>query len=162
MSVLIIAMPRSGGTALMHQLADKHKLRARFEPELTQWPVEGKKDITKVIVDRFSFVDIISLCEEYDEVLLHSRNDTIACAESLATMHHHWGNDSHAEKPWHADLLKEVPQWYLEQTCHRVLHCQVLIEMLSNELNITPSYYEDMFDLNSKDRLRKDLDRTIL
>ena len=77
-------------------------------------------------------------------------------------MHHHWGNDSHAEKPWHADLLKEVPQWYLEQTCHRVLHCQVLIEMLSNELNITPSYYEDMFDLNSKDRLRKDLDRTIL
>jgi hypothetical protein len=34
--------------------------------------------------------------------------------------------------------------------------------MLARELNITPTYYEDVFDLNSEDRLRKDLKKTTI
>lgn len=161
-NILIIALPRSGGTSLMQQLAKKHKLGARFEPELTQWPVEPKDDVTKVIVDRFSMIDIISIAENYDNIILHSRHDIISTAESLATMLYHWGDDSHAEKPWHSDLLKEVPQWYLEQTCHRVVHCQLLMHVLSQELKLPIQYYEDIFDSNSNERLRKNLDRTLL
>lgn len=161
-NILIIALPRSGGTSIMQQLAKEHNLKARFEPELTQWPVVPKNDVTKVIVDRFSMIDIISITENYDNIILHSRHDIISTAESLATMHHHWGDDSHAEKPWHADLLKEVPQWYLEQTCHRIVHCQLLMHVLSQELKLPIQYYEDLFDLNSKERLRKNLDRTLL
>ena len=161
-NILIIALPRSGGTSIMHQLAEKHNLKARFEPELTQWPVVPKNDVTKIIVDRFSMVDIISIAENYDNIILHSRHDIESTAESLATMHHHWGDESYAEKPWHADLLKEVPQWYLEQTNHRIVHCQLLMHVLSDELKVPIQYYEDLFDLNSKERLRKDIDRTLL
>jgi len=161
-NILIIALPRSGGTAIMKKLAEENNLKTRFEPELTEWPVAPKNDVTKIIVDRFSMVDIIYIAENYEEVILHSRHDIEATAESLATMHHHYGKLSYADKPWHGDLLKEVPQWYLEQTCHRIVHCQLLMHVLSAELKLPIQYYEDLFDLNSKDRLRKDSEKTAL
>ena len=49
-NILIIALPRSGGTALMDMLAEEHTLKSRFEPELQSSSIEPKNDVTKIIV----------------------------------------------------------------------------------------------------------------
>jgi len=161
-NILIIALPRSGGTAIMKKLAEENNLKARFEPELTEWPVAPKNDVTKIIVDRFSMVDIISISENYDEVILHSRHDIEATAESLANMHWGQGREATADKPWHSNDLLQIPQWFIEQTCHRIVHCQLLMHVLSAELKLPIQYYEDLFDLESKDRLRKFTETTTI
>jgi len=161
-NILIIALPRSGGTTLMKQYAEENKLSYRFEPELKEWPVAPKNDVTKVIVDRFSMVDIISIAENYDKVILHSRHDIEATAESLANMHWGQGREAVAEKPWHSNDLIQIPQWFIEQTSHRVVHCQLLMHVLSDELKIPIQYYEDLFDINSPDRLRKSTETTTI
>ena len=156
-NLLIIALPRSGGTTFMSKMGKELGLPVRFEPELTSWPVEPKNDVTKVIVDKFQFIDIVALAENYENVILHSRHDILACAESMAAMTWHWkdGTD-HSQHPWKANKLASVPQWYIEQTCHRITHCQLLMHVLSQELNLPIQYYEDMYDLNSDERFRKE------
>ena len=67
---------------------------------------------------------------------LHSRHDIEATAESLANMHWGQGREAVAEKPWHSNDLIQIPQWFIEQTSHRVVHCQLLMHVLSDELKI--------------------------
>ena len=159
-NILIIALPRSGGTALMEKLAKENNLKSRFEPELKEWPVSIKNDVTKVIVDRFSFLDIVAIAENYDKVILHSRHDIEATAESLANMHWGQGREGLAQRPWHSNDLLQIPQWFIEQANHRIVHCQLLMHVLSDELKLPIQYYENLFDENSNDRLRKFTENT--
>jgi hypothetical protein len=153
-NILIIALPRSGGTAVMKDLAEENNLTSRFEPELQSDIVEPKNDVTKVIVDRFKLSDLYDLALKYEKVILHSRRDSIACSESLAYMHWFQGKDGLALSPWSDGLLNTIPRWYIEQTRHRIDHSNNLLLLISRKLNIEVQYYEDVFDMSSSSRLR--------
>jgi len=161
-NILIIALPRSGGTALMDMLAEEHTLKSRFEPELQSSSIEPKNDVTKIIVDRFNLGDIYNLCLYYDKIILHSRRDSVACAESLAYMHWYSGKDGQALTPWSDGMLESIPKWYIEQTKHRINTCKNLIIDISNKLNIPIQYYEDVFNTDSPDRLRKSIKASVI
>ena len=161
-NILIIALPRSGGTALMESTAAENDLPSRFEPELQSSKIEPKNDVTKIIVDRFNLGDIYDLCLYYEKIILHSRRDSIACAESLAYMHWFSGMNGQALTPWNDGMLNNIPKWYIEQTKHRINNCKNLLIKISNKLSIPIQYYEDIFDTCSTQRLRKNIKSSII
>lgn len=161
-NILIVALPRSGGTAVMELLASTNNLTPRFEPELQMPIIEPKNDVTKIIVDRFNLGDIYDLALHYEKIILHSRRDSVACAESLAYMHWFSGKDGQALSPWSDGMLQEIPKWYIEQTKHRINNCKNLLISISNKLNIPIQYYEDVFNTNSSDRLRKTVKASVI
>jgi len=161
-NILIIALPRSGGTSLMESLAVENNLPSRFEPELQVPFIEPKNDVTKIIVDRFNLGDIYDLCLHYQKIILHSRRNSIACAESLAYMHWYNGKNGQALSTWSDGMLQEIPKWYIEQTKHRINTCKNLIINISKKLDIPIQYYEDIFDTESSDRLRKSLKASVI
>lgn len=90
---------------------------------------------------------------EFDKIILLSRRDLKECAESWAylmynnnkngydsTIHYIWETPPNIEK-YYNDIIK----WDTE------------LKELSTYFNIPITYYEDIFDVNSVDRYRKNI-----
>lgn len=163
MKVLIIALPRTGSTSLLSKIGKEKSLTEIYEPygihRLT--PYESWMDgvVVKTIIEQVPTDEnwkdwILNLIQEFDEVILLSRKDLKACAES------------HAFSVWYSNTNKlgykfnsNIPYLWQKtpnyEICeNNVYRWNTMIHSLSNKLNIPMTYYEDIYDLKSKDKLR--------
>jgi hypothetical protein len=163
MSILIIALPRTGSSELGRRLSIKNNLKYEFEPfnpligppTLTNF----KNKVVKTIIFQLPYYIkrknrinwLIQLTKEFDEVILLSRKNLIECAES-------WSYLTYKSKQ---NNFTSVQPYLWEKTLNyddeyqNILKWHEDLIFISNELNIPITYYEDIYDLNSDERLRK-------
>lgn len=161
MKILILALPRTGSTNLMHTLAKENGIRGLFEPfdgsNRVMYYEKMDNIVLKTIVEQqpdpnVGYLEFIKdLIGKFDKVILLSRKNLQECAESHAYFVHNRGKKgftSTTEYFWEPtpvdDLcLKNIIKW------NRIL------EEISETYKIPITYYEDLYDTKSFKRLRK-------
>jgi len=161
MKVLIISLPRTGSSSLQIKLCRERNLSNIFEPwdnsNRFSYNSKLKNCCVKTIIFQSPIESYLEFYKkiytEFDEIILLSRKDLKECAESWAylmcnnntlgydsTTHYIWETPSDIESHY-SDIIK----WDSE------------LNYLSRELKIPITYYEDMFDIQSIDRYRKNI-----
>ena len=162
MKILIIALPRTGSTSVLNKYSLEYNLKKIEEPfnirnleKLNENDLNQDNIVLKTIIDQIPSNETnhinywFNKCKEFDKVILLSRKDLKACAESLAFLDYNEKNGfKHNEKyEWY--LTPNFNKWY-----EYLISANEDLLILGKLLNIETTYYEDIFDLNSKDRLR--------
>ena len=156
MKILLITLPRTGSTSLLKKISEEQNLNSISEPfndvnnNLEKYKNYNWENINNICVkthinhkDVKFYLDFVKF---FDEVILLSRKDSNACAESLSyanyfqnfTEKYDWINTPNLN-----ENIKLVKEFTKE------------LEKLSKLTNIKISYYEDLFDVNSQNKLRK-------
>lgn len=166
MKVLIISLPRTGSTSLMKRIAESNNLKPIFEPFGITNPTSPNLnyDIVSDIVVKTMIFDTINTSDDniqfytdfskkFDEVILLSRKNLKECAESLAYMEKWVGNGytSHNQYVWDESGLN------IDGKYEFVKRQNADLKKLSEILNVPITYYEDIFDINSNQRYRKNI-----
>ena len=156
MKVLLITLPRTGSTSLLKKITEEQNLISIAEPfndtnnNLEKYKDYNWKNTNNICVKtHINHKDIsfyLEFIKFFDEVILLSRKDLKACAESLSYANHfqnftekyEWINTPNFNKN-----IKLVNEFNKE------------LEKLSKLTNIKISYYEDLFNTESEDKLRK-------
>jgi len=155
MKILIIALGRTGSTSLLFKLAEEHKLTVIMEPQKKN---EYREDEDNIIIKTLlwqvpegenEYTWFRKLIPKFDKVVLLTRKDLKSLTESLSFYRHRKNSGFFSNIPY---LWEKTPN-YDEIECMVNEYNKKLFE-LGNEMNIEISYYEDLFDLNSKERLR--------
>lgn len=164
MRILIISLPRTGSTSLMSKLSSQYNLKELEEPfnirnrkKLTKVDINGNDIVLKTIIDQIppKQTDYLTYwyntSKTFDKIILLSRRDLKACAESLAFL------DYNEKKGFR---YNEKYKWYWTENYdskyeYLIKRNEELIT-LSEMLKIDITYYEDIYDINSSDRLRTD------
>ena len=163
MSILIMALPRTGSSELGKQLSIKHKLKYIYEPfNLNKNCKEinvNKNDLIKAVLFRRPlFVEeknrvewFIEFSKKFDDVILLSRKNLIECAESWAYLTYNLNLKNFKDnQPY---LWEQTPN--LSGAIKFIERCHKELEFVSNKLNIPITYYEDIYNPNNSGRLRK-------
>jgi hypothetical protein len=156
MKILIISLPRTGSSSLMKKLSLEYNLSTIFEP----WDGSGRQNyqseddnlVLKTIIFDRDIEFYVDLTKEFDKVILLSRKDLDACSESYAYLDYFNGDTFNSTQQY---VWKPTPN-LLEKKEEIYYWNGVLIE-LSKKLNIDLTYYEDIYDLNSYEKLRKEI-----
>lgn len=153
MSVLIIALPRTGSTSLLYKIAEEKNLKPLFEPFDNTDRVEYVNDgniIVKTIICHHP--NNLELSKEFDEIILLSRKNLMECAESHTYQTHFSKTKNYnSNNPY---LYEEAPREVFELCYSDILKWNGDLEKLSLQLNIPIVYYEDLFNPNGEGRLR--------
>jgi hypothetical protein len=153
MSVLIIALPRTGSTSLLDKISKEKGFKPLFEPfDGTDRVVYNKeKDVVvKTIICHHP--NNLELSQEFDEVILLSRKNLKECAESHAYQTHFSKTKNyHSNNPY---VYEETPKDVFDLCYNDILKWTDDLEKLSSQLNIPISYYEDLFNPSGDGRLR--------
>lgn len=163
MKILIVSLPRTGSSELLWRISTYLNLKYVYEPFDTteRWIYDNKEEdvaVKSLIFDKSeeyeSNIDFyVDLAKDFDRIILLTRKDLRACAESWAYYRHikdSTGEMTMHKYEWkHTDNFKEVYPKIIEWN-------QQLVE-LSKRLNIGLTYYEDIFDVNSPERYRSNL-----
>jgi hypothetical protein len=154
MRILIISLPRTGSTSLLHKLAKDKNLKPLFEPfdGSNRVKYNGEDNVVvKTIISHHS--NNIKLSEEFDQIILLSRKNLLECAESHAyqTYFSKVKNYNSNNEYYYEDVVDSVFKLCYDD----IMRWNDELNVLSKQINIPISYYEDIFDVNSSDRLRK-------
>jgi hypothetical protein len=156
MNVLLITLPRTGSTSLLKKISKEKNLNSISEPfndvngNLQKYNNFKWDEITDVCVKtHINHKDIkyyLDFIKNFDEVILLSRKNLIECAESLSYANHFKN-------------FTEKYEWVntpnLKENIKLVKGFNKELEKLSKLTNIEISYYEDLFNSESEDKLRK-------
>jgi hypothetical protein len=169
MKILILAMARTGSTSLQKMIAKEQGLKIIFEPsydasyDLNE-QIE-KDSVVKIILWRIpkGVIDEmkwwLELTSKFDKVILLARRNLKDCAESVSYMRH-----QRERAPFNGSLKyiwKPTPNY--PEVYNMVNEYYSKMVELSKILNIDITYYEDIFDINSPDRLRTThIEKTLL
>lgn len=159
MKILIISLPRTGSSNLLFNVSKEKNLKPIFEPF-----AELKKDdsinrtydssednvVVKTIINQHN--NNIELAKEFDEIILLSRKDLRACAESWA---YFIKNKNKGFGSWYPYVYSGISETELEFYLEIIKEYDSNIKNLSKSLDISITYYEDIYNLNSDERLRK-------
>jgi len=162
MRILIISLPRTGSSTLTNKYRLNYNLKAIEEP--FSEPNDGKYSIEDISKNNLIVKTIIGQIPKnenneiifwynqsltFDKVILLSRKDLKACIESTSYLYYNAirGFEYNESYEWHLTPNHEVISKYIYK-------CESDLNKLSKLLNIDIIYYEDIYDLNSKDRLR--------
>jgi hypothetical protein len=163
MSILIIALPRTGSSELIRRLSDKHKLNNVFEPfnpSVGLPPLTNFKNIVlKTIIFHLPYYVkeenrinwLIELTKNFDEVILLSRKNLTDCAESWSYLMHKEKQKSF--KSNQAYLWEKTPNY--DEEYLNIIKWNEELKFISTELNIPITYYEDIYNVNDSGKLRK-------
>jgi hypothetical protein len=164
MKILIISLPRTGSTSLMTNLSKIHKINPVFEPFNPLNPpqrniTEFENSVVKTIIfhkpkhiqeqERLNW--LVELTHKFDQSILLSRKDTIACAESWAYLNHKGktvGFNSTSKYLW-----ERTPNY--ERELENIKFMNDELSFISIKTNIPITYYEEIFDLKDSSRLRQ-------
>lgn len=161
MSILIIALPRTGSSELIRRLSNKHKLKSIFEPFNPSAGLPPLSDFKNIVLKTIIFhlpyyikeenrINwLIDLTKYFDEVILLSRKNLTDCAES-------WSYLMHKEKSFKSNqpyLWEKTPNYNEEY--NNIIKWNDELLFISNELNIPITYYEDVYKSNENGKLRK-------
>lgn len=156
MKILLITLPRTGSTSLLKKISEKEKLESISEPfndvngnlekyEEYDWKTANNICV-KTHINHKNVLFYLEFIKFYDEVILLSRKDLTACAESLSYANHFQN-------------FTEKYEWIntpnLNQNIKLVKEFNEELEKLSKLINIDILYYEDLFNLESENKLRK-------
>lgn len=153
MKILIISLPRTGSTSLMHKIAKERNLAPLFEP------FDGSNRVLYYGQDNVVLKTIVchhpnnlQLSKEFDEIILLSRKNLHDCIESHAYQKYFSRTKGYNSN----DPYKFVspPIEVLNSCASDILNWNEDLLLLSEELKIPITYYEDLFDETSVDRLR--------
>ena len=169
MRILLISLPRTGSNSLMKQKMNEFNLTAFgevFNPNSGTYGISDWKSryniVLKTIVNQVpNEVDDIhefwvKISKTFDEVILLSRRDLIECAQSLAFFDYYKDSGLKYDSKY---TWRPTPNF--EKVYEFVKELSEMIIKLSNELNIPITYYEDIFDSQSKQRLRNNINPLI-
>jgi hypothetical protein len=174
MSILIIALPRTGSSELGRRLSTYNKFKYEFEPFNPSVGLSPLTDFKKIVLKTIIFhlpyyVNeenrinwLIELTKNFDEVVLLSRKNLTDCAESWSyLMYKEKQKSFKSNQPYLWEKTSNYDEEY-----HNILKWNDELKFISNELNIPITYYEDIYDSSDKDRLRKgnrnDFDKSII
>ena len=156
MKVLLITLPRTGSTSLLKTISKEQKLNSISEPfnnvngNLEKYKDYDWKNINDICVNtHINHKDVtfyLEFIKFFDKVILLSRKDLNACAESLSYANYFQNFTEKYEwikTPNFNENIKLVKEFNEE------------LEKLSKLTNIKISYYEDLFDSESEYKLRK-------
>lgn len=157
MRVLIIALPRTGSTSLLRQIADERNLRPFFEPFSLKknyfLDSKMKNIVVKTIIHHHH--DNFSLAKDFDEVILLSRRNHKEHLESYSFLMNNIPQGYNSNEYYN---YITPPNHIIKRANRKLLEMSAELKLLSNQLSIPIQYYEDLFDKNSGDRLRKKKD----
>jgi hypothetical protein len=160
MRILVISLPRTGSTSFSKKLAIDNNLSFVFEPfapnaeslnTLKGFDTDYTKDniIVKTLVnDEYDIDWFIEFSRGFNKTYLLSRRNLKECIDSWAYLNHN------------RDVIDFESEYYWEKTpnyniCFNQIHkWNNKLKKLSDRLNETIIYYEDIFDTNNN-RLRK-------
>jgi hypothetical protein len=173
--LLITSLPRTGSSKLLTEISKKYNLNGIFEPynimvlnketysrnmvdvavktiigqtpKLIQYDIESEEYTNQYLNWYYEFI------LDFDKIILLSRKDLIACIESISFLMYNYDkkNFNYYSQYFYEKPPKEIYDIFEKEI--RVY--DKIINILSKELNIPITYYEDIYDLNSPDRLRK-------
>lgn len=175
MKVLIISLPRTGSTQLLTDVSKKYGITPIFEPYnimfldkmlyhsnmgsvvvktiIGQTPIPIKYKVKSVEYFTQYLKWLYEFIKDFDEIILLSRRDLVACIESTSFLMYNIkrvGFNSYTSY-----YYKSPPnEIYLDYE-KAILVYDKIINKISADLNIPIIYYEDIYDLNSPERLRK-------
>ncbi len=152
MRVLIISLPRTGSTSLMNKLANERNLKPFFEPfdgtNRVIYNNENDSVVKTIICHHKNNLELIS---KFDEVILLNRRNLKELIES------HSYQTYFSKKGYNSNnqyVYKQPPQEIINLCISDVLNWDEEIKYLSEITKIPITYYEDIFDVNSENRLR--------
>jgi stage III sporulation protein SpoIIIAA len=156
MKILLITLPRTGSTSLLKNLSEQYHLKAISEPfnssiknteqyKNFDWNIAN--DIcVKTHINHKDISFYLNFVKLFNKVILVSRKDLKLCAESLSYSNY-FGNFS------------EKYEWV---NTPNLMHNIKLVKKFDNDLktlseliDVNILYYEDLFDMNSENKLRK-------
>jgi hypothetical protein len=152
MSILIIALPRTGSTSLLYKLSKENRLTPLFEPFDNSGRVQynGEKNVVlKTIICHHP--NNLELISTFDRVILLNRRNLKELIES------HSYQTYFSKKGYNSNngyVYKEPPQEIINLCTSDILNWNEEINRLSEITKIPITYYEDIFDSDSPDRLR--------
>ena len=160
MRKLIIALPRTGSSALLDTISKKDNLKSIFEPfdGTNRFPYIESEDeiIVKTMVFQFPkgvkpTNDFwLKFSKQFDETILLSRRNLKEQCESYAYFLYNMGNTftSNTEYVWRLTPNYNSAEYKLKEW-------SAALHSLSLELDIPITYYEDIYDINDSNKLRK-------
>lgn len=154
MSILIIALPRTGSTSLLYSLSERRNLKPLFEPfDGTDRVIYNKqKDVVvKTIICHHP--DNYELIKDFDEVFLLTRKNIVECVESHAYQTYYSKQKNYDSNK--AYVYDNVPLDVYEQCYNDIVKWNKELKELSENLNLPIIYYENIHNPLGKDRLRK-------
>lgn len=157
MKILLITLPRTGSNSLLKIISEEENLVPINEPfnslpnKLKQYKNFDWKNTDNLCVKtHINHMDIsfyLEFVQFFNKVILVSRRDLKACAESLAYAHH----------------FKNFTDKYVWSMTPNFKHTMKFVEKINEDLrelskliNTDISYYEDLFDVNSEHKLRSE------
>ena len=156
MKILLITLPRTGSTSLLKKIVEEQNLNPIAEPfnnvnsNLEKYKYYDWKNTNNICVKtHINHKDVtfyLEFIKFFDEVILLSRKDLKACAESLSYANYY---QNFTEK------YKWIKTPNLNNNIKLVNEFAAELEKLSKLTNIKISYYEDLFNVESIDKLRK-------
>jgi len=152
MKILIISLPRTGSTSLLYKIANEKNLKPFFEPfDGTNRVIYNNEDnsVVKTIICHHK--NNLELISKFDEVILLNRRNLKELIES------HSYQTYFSKKGYNSNngyVYKEPPQEIINLCTSDILNWNEEIKYLSEIAKIPITYYEDIFDSNSSDRLR--------
>lgn len=162
MSILIIALPRTGSTSLGEKLSRETKMYFEFEPfnplARLKYDESYSQKIVKTMIfhtpffidesERLNWLEEIS--KDFNEVILLSRKDLTACTESWSFLLHNSKRGFRSNLPY---VWEKTPNY--DEQLEFIKKCDDELNYLSKKINVPIKYYEDLYDLNDVNRLRK-------
>lgn len=156
MKIVLITLPRTGSTSLLKNISEEYNLEVINEPfnssndNLEKYKNFDWNNATEICVkthinhkDISFYSDFVKL---FDKVILVSRKNLKSCAESLS----------------YANYFRNFSEKYewvstpnLNENIELVKKFDNDLKKLSNLISVNILYYEDLFDINSEDKLRK-------
>lgn len=158
MKILLITLPRTGSTSLLKNLSEKYNLKAISEPfnpsnknleqyENFDWNTANEICV-KTHINHKDILFYLNFVKLFDRVILVSRRNLKLCAESLSYANYF-------------DNFSEKYEWIntpnLIDNIKLVKNFDTDLKKLSELINIDILYYEDLFDMNSENKLRKNV-----
>jgi len=153
MRFLIICLPRTGSTSLLYKIAKEKKLTPLFEPfdGSGRFLYNGQDNIVlKTIICHHH--NNLELSKEFDEIVLLSRKNLKDCIESHAYQKYFSKNIGYNSNDPYKFISPPVD--VLNSCTSDILNWNEDLFLLSDQLKIPITYYEDLYDINSVDRLR--------
>jgi len=159
MRILIISLPRTGSTSLLYKIAKERNLKPFFEPfDGTDRVIYNGEDncVVKTIICHHS--NNFELINSFDETILLNRRNLKDLIESHSYQTYFSKKGYNSNNPY---VYKTPPQEIINICTSDILNWNEEINYISEVTKIPVTYYEDIFDSNSKDRLRTSIDKFI-
>lgn len=162
MKVLILSVPRSGSTSLMKSISSEKNLEYIFEPfsyrvyERNLYTSDKKNVVVKLLVGQDTTYSkkinydrwlewSIDFVKEFDEVILLSRKNIKEASESYSNAL--WTSNWYDRYEY-----KSLPN--IGHALNHITESNKYLNYLSEKTSIPITYYEDIYDKKSNNRLR--------